>query len=217
MSNLRFGEVYGLERCPQCGVAKPLLQMIGDATYHHKETRHYTPEEYWYFSARCSHCRHLTLFTGKTTDISDGKKQPNILHIIRSYPENEQASTELPERAIKFLQQALESRHAPDGALMLAASSIDAMLKEKGYRDGSLFNRIEKAAEDHLLTEDMKAWAHEIRLGANEPRHADEDFEGATSEDADQILAFARALGEYLFVLPARVSRWKEKISGPQG
>ncbi len=115
--------------------------------------------------------------------------------------------------ALKFFQQALESRHAPDGALMLAASSIDAMLKDKGYSHGSLFSRIGEATKAGLLTSEMEAWAHEIRLSANDPRHADDNFEGATTEDADQILAFAKALGEYLYVLPVRVKRWQAKAA----
>lgn len=92
---------------------------------------------------------------------------------------------------------------------MLAASSIDSMLKEYGYKDGSLFNRIETAHCDGLLTSQMRDWAHEIRLSANEPRHADHDYKGATAQDAAQAVRFAKALAEYLFVLPARVTKWK--------
>ena len=56
---------------------------------------------------------------------------------------------------------------------MLSASSIDAMLKSKGYKKGNLYKRIEKAAEDHLITSEMAKWAHQVRLGANDERHAD--------------------------------------------
>ena len=95
---------------------------------------------------------------------------------------------------------------------MLSASAIDAMMKEIGYKDGSLYARIEQASADGVLTRQMQEWAHEIRLSANEPRHADDQFEGATPEEAEQVLQFASALGEYLFVLPARVSKWKQKV-----
>jgi hypothetical protein len=92
---------------------------------------------------------------------------------------------------------------------MLAASSIDAMLKEKGYKSGTLYKRIEVAAEQGTLTSQMQDWAHEIRLSANEPRHADDDFTGASEAEAEQVIQFAKALAEYLFVLPARVQKWK--------
>jgi hypothetical protein len=205
-------EVYHLERCPQCGVARPLLRKIDKAFRHYVEVGGYTPQEYWYFTARCSHCENHVLFYGKQAATGTrGEAEPDHLTIVRSFPESEQAASELPPKALKFYQQALESRHAPDGALMLAASAIDAMLKDKGHSEGSLYARIGKAREAGLLTAEMEAWAHEIRLSANEPRHADDQFEGATPEDAEQILAFAKALGEYLYVLPARVKRWQEK------
>ena len=55
----------------------------------------------------------------------------------------------------------------------------------------------------------MRAWAHEIRLDSNDPRHADESFEGFAKNDAERAIDFASALGEYLFVLPERVRRWR--------
>ena len=57
---------------------------------------------------------------------------------------------------------------------MLSASSVDAMLKVKGYKDGSLYQRIKDAAAGHIITEDMATWAHQVRLDANDERHADE-------------------------------------------
>ena len=57
---------------------------------------------------------------------------------------------------------------------MLAASAVDAMLKVKGYKDGSLYQRIKDAAAGHIITADMATWAHQVRLDANDQRHADE-------------------------------------------
>jgi hypothetical protein len=42
---------------------------------------------------------------------------------------------------------------------MLAASAVDAMLKQRGYTEGSLYARIEKAANDNVLTSEMAPWA----------------------------------------------------------
>ena len=93
---------------------------------------------------------------------------------------------------------------------MLAASSVDAMLKAKGYIEGSLYSRIEKAVADHLITGDVAAWAHDVRLDANDQRHADQDAELPTIQDAERVIAFAASLGDVLFVLPARVRRGRE-------
>jgi len=108
----------------------------------------------------------------------------------------------------------LESLHAPAGAIMLAASAVNAMLKEKGYKDGSLNSRIDQAAERHDITEDMARWAHEVRLDANEQRHSDEEADLPSGEDAQHSVDFAMALGEFMFVLPSRVRRGIEDAGG---
>jgi hypothetical protein len=95
---------------------------------------------------------------------------------------------------------------------MLAASSVDAMLKDIGLTDGSLYSRIETEASTHRITQDMAAWAHEVRLGANEPRHADEDTPHHDEASARRALAFASALAEFLFVLPDRVARGRSAL-----
>lgn len=203
--------VYKLSRCPQCGVATPLIEKVSQASLH-LERSHSYGDDRWYFTGRCSRCRNHILFYGSTHSKRDFEtKEPPELNIIRSFPSLEIAAEELPQMALKFFQQALESKHAPDGALMLTASAIDAILKDKGYLKGTLFQRIKAASDDGLLTSEMTSWAHEIRLSANEPRHADDRFEGATPEDAEQIIAFAKALGEYLYVLPAKVQKWQTK------
>lgn len=93
---------------------------------------------------------------------------------------------------------------------MLAASAVDAMLKAKGYSEGSLYTRIRKAAEDHTITPEMAEWAHQVRLEANDVRHADEEELHKTVDQARQTVEFARALGEFMFALPARVRQGLE-------
>ena len=90
---------------------------------------------------------------------------------------------------------------------MLAASAVDASLKLKGYANGSLYARIEKAVEDHLITKDMAQWAHAVRLDANDQRHADQAATLPTPDDARRVIDFAAALADILFVLPSRVQR----------
>ena len=96
---------------------------------------------------------------------------------------------------------------------MLSASAVDSMLKNKEYKKGSLYERIDKAAEDNLITNEMAECAHDIRLDANDQRHADENAMNAKVEDAERSVDFALALAEFLFVLPARVKRGKNKAS----
>lgn len=81
------------------------------------------------------------------------------------------------------------------------------MLKEKGYLESSLYARINKATEDGLLTKEMATWAHQVRLDANDQRHTDVNSGLPTIAEAKQAIEFTKTLSEFLFVLPAKVSR----------
>ena len=126
------------------------------------------------------------------------------------FPVPETIQEGLPLKAASFLKQAIESVHAPSGSIMLCASAVDSMLKEKGLKDGKLFTRIEAATKANLITSDMAAWAHDIRLDANDERHADEAADLPTADDARKCIDFVRSLGDFMFVLPARVARGRE-------
>lgn len=57
----------------------------------------------------------------------------------------------------------------------------------------------------------MSQWAHQIRLEANDQRHADDNASLPTEVDVKRVVEFAIALGEFLFVLPNRVQTAIEK------
>jgi hypothetical protein len=204
----------GLERCPQCSVAKPMLT---------HETQYYEPYsgksnlKGWVIY-RCTSCNNFVAARGNfntnflNANYKDIIRQSNI-DVLELIPKSRSLDSDLPERPDNYLSQALMSLAAPDGAIMLAGSAVDAMLKVKGYIEGSLYDRINKAAEDHLITADMAEWAHAVRLESNKPRHADIEDPHASQDDAKRTIAFAEAMGEFLFVLPARVDRGRKAAS----
>lgn len=123
------------------------------------------------------------------------------------FPSSTEVDETLPERAREYLTQALNSLSAPAGAVMLAASAVDAMLKGKGLKEGSLYSRIDRAATDNLITKEMAAWAHDVRLDANDQRHDDEESPIPNAASAKHAVDFAIALGQFMYVLPAKVKR----------
>lgn len=131
-----------------------------------------------------------------------GKSPYNIETI---YPSSRSVDESLPAEARRYLRQAIETVFAPDASVVMSASAVDAMLKERGYMSGSLYQRIDSAVTDHVLTESMGKWAHKVRLEANAVRHADHNLTAPTEADARQVLDFASALGDFLFVFSARV------------
>jgi hypothetical protein len=187
-----------LDRCPHCSIAHP---RIGAVWAHDTKNFKNGGGRHW-ATYVCASCGGVVLAVSPTN--------PQGADITHLWPAPQAVPEELPERAQAYLTQAISSIHAPVGAVVTAASSVDAMLKSKGYREGSLYSRIDAAARDHLITAEMAAWAHEIRLEANDQRHADEEAPLPTQEDAARIIEFAQALGQFLFVLPAKVERGRK-------
>ncbi|WP_245331015.1 DUF4145 domain-containing protein [Mesorhizobium sophorae] len=126
---------------------------------------------------------------------------------IALYPDAKEAHADIPDPARAFLQQAFQTLHAPDAAAVMAGSAVDAMLKKHGLTDGSLYARIDEALKLNLLTDGMAKWAHSVRLGSNRPRHADENRPHVSPDEAKQSVEFAEALGNFLFVLTAKIDR----------
>ncbi|MDC7718647.1 DUF4145 domain-containing protein [Vogesella sp. DC21W] len=182
-----------IDRCPRCNIASPFIVGLRK----HAQDRQWGPSSNM---LSCTACDQSVL-----VEYSGSK-------LINMFPSIETTDEAIPEKARDFLNQAIATMNiASSGSLMLSASCIDEMLKVKGYKTGRLNDRIKKAAEDHVITKEMEMWAHEIRLEANDQRHADEDAEPATPENAQRIVTFAKALAEFLFVLPSKIEKARSK------
>ncbi len=190
----RMGKyLEGVGRCPHCKIDSPSLRQQSSLfeTYNHWQSQ----KRLWgvYVCERCGG----VLLAG-----TRGSGEANEL-----YPSEDSVDEAVPSRAAAYLQQARDSASAPAGAIMLCASAVDAMLKAKGYSDGKLFGRIDRAKADNVITDGMAEWAHQVRLEANDQRHSDDGSDLPSFEEASQTIEFTSALAELLFVLPARVTR----------
>lgn len=190
---MRLEKYLLLKRCPHCKIDSPSLREIHSFSSSNSAGSN---GRIWktYVCERCG-----------GAVIAFSRSQSG--EVAKWYPESTIIDESIPIKAKAFLDQAMNSIHAPSGAIMLSASAVDAMLKDKGYRTGSLYSRINTAVEDHLITDNMATWAHEVRLDANDERHADDDAELPDTSAAQKTVDFALALAEYLFVLPSKVQR----------
>jgi hypothetical protein len=198
------GNNLELERCPHCNVDRPFISVVGSQQF---ETRDHLKLNlrYWktYFCHRCGG----VILVG-TDNVNS--------QVDEMYPESAQELDDsVPPKAREYFKQAQNSLHAPAGAVILAASAVDAMLKATGYKDGTLNARIKKAAQDHLITDDMAQWAHQVRLDANDQRHSDDDAPLPDERDARRSLEFAKALAQFLFVFPAMVKKGIQESKEP--
>lgn len=199
---IKLANQLDVQRCPHCGVDRPSLiqqNRFETANYMSSNARTWAT----YVCSRCGMV--VTAWCTK----GDGKAEVQAM-----FPSADSVDDAIPGKAKQFLEQALNSLSAPAGAVMLAASAVDAMLKEKNYVEGSLYSRIDKAASDGLITKDMAEWAHEVRLDANDQRHADSAKDLPTEIEARSSIDFVKALGQFMFILPSRVKRGIQDAKG---
>jgi hypothetical protein len=108
-----------LERCPHCSVHKPFLMQ--QASF---ET---TPEDGdWIWGVYvCQGC-HFPVVAG-----GPKRRDRTATRARLIVPKPSGIDEAVPEPARRYLQQASEALHTPDGATMLAASAVDALLKPR--------------------------------------------------------------------------------------
>jgi len=208
MENCNLGQlpVY-LKSCPHCGIANPLLQLVWQSPDHHRERPDGEPHQAW-VAFECSTC----------FGVITGKSEPGYVGIMAPletiYPGAWVPEDVIPTRTQNYLSQAHKTLNAPDASVIMSASSIDSILKDKGLREGSLYKRINEAVKEGLITTSMSDWAHLVRLDANSPRHADEGDEHMTRQDAERAFNFAKALAEIIYVLPSKIPNDENDAEG---
>lgn len=193
------GSQLNLDRCPHCSTHRPILQNRWGV-----KTKAYTGHNQRHWNVYgCNTCGGMVIAASEREGSSP---------VDEIYPKPIGVDQSVPEPAKKFLEDAMQSTGS--GAVMAACSAVDAMLQSRDDEIknlGTLNLRIEKAAENNLITEDMKTWATQVRLDAIDQRHPEKGKPVAGGEDARRIIEFAQALAMFLFVVPAMVTRGIEK------
>ncbi|MEQ4914240.1 DUF4145 domain-containing protein [Morganella morganii] len=119
------------------------------------------------------------------------------------------APDETPERAAKFFIESKDDFHRGryETCVMNCRKVIDIatkVLMGDDAKDEKLSTRITMLFSKGKITEDMKDWAHIVRIDSNGAVHSDEEF---TKEEAEQILGFTEVFLMYSFTLPAMIEK----------
>ncbi len=146
-----------LERCPHCAIVQPQLARVTE-----RENNRRGIHRRWGVY-ECLACGGLVIAATHARD---------PMHVIvECYPgAPDELSDSIPARPREYLRQARDLIGQPTGSVTLSASAVDAMLKEKGLKEGRLYERIHDAVAQHLIGEDMAQWAHQVSLDPNDSR-----------------------------------------------
>ncbi len=119
MNKLKLISQLEMDQCPHCGVNTPNLYMVNDFAT----------------SSSSGNQRHWKTYVCKRCGgvISAASSVPNG-EVFEIYPSETEIDQSIPDPARSYLSQASSSIHAPAGAIMLAATAVDAMLKSHNYK-----------------------------------------------------------------------------------
>ena len=95
--------------------------------------------------------------------------------------------------------------YAPD--LLTSEFANDLLARLSVHPQPVSVEVIEALAEKGSLTPDLKAWAHEVRLGGADAAH---DLDPFKKEEAQELLDFAELYLTYVYTLPARLKERRE-------
>lgn len=195
--------------CPHCGTKNTGFIAFGE----HKKvgTDRFTT------AFRCTGCNGglfaIIKVTAGVTPIeypADIDDNPNSA-IQKTYPEfvEKKAPQHLPNNIESFFLQAARSLDGKnyDASGVMSRKALEAAvrkLKPKGK--GKMYQRIEALEQEHLITPDLKDWAHIIRDDGNDAAHEEEPV---SAEFAKELLGFTELFLMYTFTMPGMVKAKK--------
>lgn len=202
--------------CPYCGAKSSTFTVIGSCQ---NQAKPHT----WSVHLICGSCG-----DGIVAEVHDhgGRADPaahphelttrdhrgNVFSVVCVYPRapTNEIPNHLPDAVAKAFREGCEILNvSPDAARGMFRKSLELGLKDLSpdVDAWKLEKRIDKLAASGKLTEDLKEWAHELRLDGNDAMHAESE---TTKEDAVQARELTRFILTYLYTLPRSVKSMRE-------
>lgn len=179
--------------CPNCLVKSNIRTVWGQQF----AARHYAVFQ-------CDNCAGFT-YASAPVGITPGSDSQTDVH----YPVVRHAApADYPDAVREEFSEALRSLNTgnPKAAVMMTRSALQAATRALQANGANLKQEIDDLAARHLIPISIQDWAHEIRDGGNLAAHPEPD-KRISREDAEELLALAESLFEFLYVVPADVAR----------
>lgn len=182
--------------CPECADAVAAIAH-GTSTFYEPSVG---PPALWTFCS-CPRCDSKMLFIQE--DFGEGWDDP-----WRVFPPQ-------ARRMSDAVPSGLSSDHAEAtrclaskcyrATAVMARRILEGICIEQGYKKGVLKARLDQMTADGKIDPRLAQWAHGLRAVGNEGAHDDTVI---SREDAEEALALAEALLDYLYVFQARFDQF---------
>lgn len=147
----------------------------------------------------CGHCQKGVCAESQVT----GSAVLNFNQLITIYPKPKPATAPKftpPSIANLYLEATTcQKTKTFTAAAIVARKTIEVAVNQLGGTGSNLLKKIDHLATEHLITQSLAVWAHEIRLIGNDAAH---ELEPPTAEDVQQAIFFAEMFLTYAFTLP---------------
>ena len=195
--------------CPACNVhveARVLAHHCRETVVIHEDLwdpteRQYT-EELFTFAA-CIRCDGPLLMRERRY-IMEGNAIPQD-EATRVYPRDTILPDAVPNTTAHLYREAHQAYRVKlyDSCAAMCRKTIEAVCGHYGESRGPLAGRLDRLLERGIIDRAMFEWTQELRLSGNRGAHA--DAKSVSRTEANDMLAFARAVLVYAFELPRRL------------
>ncbi len=159
-------------------------------------------------AAECQGCKKFVLVVGERYQHA-GEREYRLVSFFPTGTPDDAVDANIPVSIGADLSEALRCRwiKAYRAAVVMCRRAIQAACIDKGMADKKLESQIDEMAAKGLITEPLKHWAHEVRLGGNDGAHPDKDgLKDVAEQDADELIQFAREFLHHVYVMPAALA-----------
>lgn len=122
----------------------------------------------------------------------------------------------IPDEIGEDFKEALRCRfvNAYKATVTMCRRALEGSCEDKKAQGESLEDKIDSLAESRIITNDLKEWAHRIRLsgnrGAHVPINGKQVSNSPNDRRADAVIEFTRQFLEYLYTMPSKIKKFDE-------
>ena len=166
---------------------------------------------------KCGNCANYIMVFWSADEHHAGSYNPTQgLHAYRTVPfalGGWDGEAFWPDNATRHWKQAHNAvnRGDYDAAVVMARSSVQAIVRDKKAKKGDLYNEINDLVIRGVIPNIVGELAHEVRELAKPSAHPTENEEPVSPQDAREIVEFLDILLEYSYDLPHKINEHRQR------
>ncbi len=192
--------------CPYCE-SKVDGEVEGEHESYHPE---HDPFPFKAVLLKCPVCNNALL--GGSDLEQTGPDTSKWSNLNRLWPQQETyINWEIPNIARNSLVEARTCYKAKaySACAVMSGRTLEGVCQHHSTKDKNLVNGLKELKDKGIIDDRLYQWGEELRKHRNIGAHATED--NISKEDAKDLLDFAQAICDYVFVLNAKFNRFMER------